>query len=155
MALKSIQTIDDTDRKLISELESDARQSYSELGRKVGLSQPATAERIKNLEGAGIIRGYRVDVDREKLGYRVTAFIRIDSNGEKCHRLQRDVADLPEVLECHRVTGEDSYILKAAAQSLEDLEHLVDRLMAYGAPTTSIVLSSPLAPRNVVPALNS
>lgn len=154
MALKTIQTIDDTDCKLIAELESDARQSFSELGRKVGLSQPATAERIKSLEGAGIIRGYRVDVDREKMGYRVTAFIRIDSFGEKCHRLQRDVAGLPEVLECYRVTGEDSYILKAAVQSMQDLEQLVDRLMAYGAPTTSIVLSTPLAPRNVTPPVS-
>ena len=144
--------MDETDWKLLSELELDARQSFSELGRKVGLSQPATAERIKSLESSGIIRGYRVDVDREKIGYGVTAFIRLNSEGEKCVRLQRDISKLPEVLECHRVTGEGSYILRVALQSVSHLENLIDRLMAFGSPTTSIVLSTTLAPRNVVGA---
>ncbi len=150
MALKTRVTMDQTDWNLIAELDLDARQSFSELGRKVGLSQPATAERIKSLESAGIIRGYRVDVDREKIGYGVTAFIRLNTEGEKCRRLQRDIAKLPEVLECHRITGEGSYILRAALQSVGHLEELIDRLMAFGSPTTSIVLSTTLAPRNVV-----
>jgi Lrp/AsnC family transcriptional regulator, leucine-responsive regulatory protein len=152
LTLKSNRVIDETDWALVAELEADARQSYSELGRKVGLSQPATAERIKNLESAGIIRGYRVDVDRSKIGYPITAFIRMDTDGEKCHRLQRDVSSLPEILECHRVTGEGSYILKAALQSVADLEGLIDRLLQYGASTTSIVLSTTLGPRGVSPA---
>ncbi|MBV8490603.1 MAG: Lrp/AsnC family transcriptional regulator, partial [Candidatus Eremiobacteraeota bacterium] len=141
--------LDETDWKLISELERDARQSFSELGRKIGLSQPATAERIKALESAGVIRGYRVDVDREKLGYTIEAFIRMETEGEKCHGLQRIVERLPEVLECHRVTGDGSYILRAALQSVSHLETLIDRLLPFGSPTTSIVLSTPLAPRNV------
>lgn len=151
MALKTSQTLDETDWKLIAELEHDARQSFSELGRKVGLSQPATAERIKSLESAGIIRGYRVDVDREKLGYPITAFIRLNTDGEKCVGLQRNIAKLPEILECHRVTGEGSYILRAALRSVSQLENLIDRLLAYGSPTTSIVLSTTLAQRNVSP----
>jgi Lrp/AsnC family leucine-responsive transcriptional regulator len=150
--LKSNRVIDETDWQLVAALEEDARQSYSELGRKVGLSQPATAERIKSLESAGIIRGYRVDVDRSKIGYPITAFIRMDTDGEKCRRLQRDVSDLPEILECHRVTGEGSYILKAALQSVSDLENLIDRLLIYGASTTSIVLSTTLGPRGVAPS---
>jgi Lrp/AsnC family transcriptional regulator, leucine-responsive regulatory protein len=151
LALKANRVIDDTDWQLVAELEADARQSYSELGRKVGLSQPATAERIKSLESAGIIRGYRVDVDRSKIGYPITAFIRMNSDGEKCQRLQRDVSSLPEILECHRVTGEGSYILKAALQSVGDLENLIDRLLIYGTSTTSIVLSTTLGPRGIVP----
>ncbi len=150
--MKSNRVIDETDWQLVAALEEDARQSYSELGRKVGLSQPATAERIKSLESAGIIRGYRVDVDRSKIGYPITAFIRMDTDGEKCRRLQRDVSDLPEILECHRVTGEGSYILKAALQSVSDLENLIDRLLIYGASTTSIVLSTTLGPRGVAPS---
>jgi Lrp/AsnC family transcriptional regulator, leucine-responsive regulatory protein len=153
MALKANRTIDQTDWKLISELEVDARQTFSELGRKVGLSQPATAERIKSLESVGIIRGYRVDVDRAKLGYAIEAFIRIESEGDKCHGLQRSIARLPEVLECHRVTGEGSYIIRAALRSVAHLEELIDRLLPFGSPTTSIILSTPLPLRNVGEAL--
>lgn len=145
-------SMDETDWKLIAELELDARQSFSELGRKVGLSQPATAERIKRLESEGIIRGYRVDVDRSKVGYPITAFIRLDTAGEKCGNLQRDIARVPEILECHRVTGEGSYILRAAVGSIAHLETVIDRLLVYGSPTTSIVLSTTLASRNVAGA---
>ena len=149
MALKIDREIDETDWKLLAELEADARQSFSELGRKVGLSQPATAERIKNLEALGIINGYRVEVDRAKLGYPILAFIQMNTDGEKCQGLQRNIAKLPEVLECHRVTGEGSYIIRAALASVARLEELIDRLLPYGSPTTSIVLSTPLALRNV------
>ena len=149
MALKISANIDQTDWKLISELERDARQSFSELGRKVGLSQPATAERVRALESAGIIRGYRVEVDRAKLGYTIDAFIRMETEGDKCHGLQRAVEQFSEVLECHRVTGEGSYIVRAALQSISHLEALIDRLLPFGSPTTSIVLSTPLQMRNV------
>jgi Lrp/AsnC family transcriptional regulator, leucine-responsive regulatory protein len=149
MTLKTARTLDETDWKLISELELDARQSFSELGRKVGLSQPATAERIKALESAGIIRGYRVEVDREKLGYSIEAFIRIETDGDGCNDLQRNISRLPEVLECHRVTGEGSYIVRAAVRSVAHLQELIDRLLPFGSPTTSIVLSTPLPLRNV------
>jgi Lrp/AsnC family leucine-responsive transcriptional regulator len=149
MALKTSRNIDQTDWKLLAELESDARQSFSELGRKVGLSQPATAERVKALESAGVIRGYRVDIDREKLGFAILAFIRMDTEGEKCRGLQRIVAQLPEVLECHRVTGEGSYIIRAALKSIGHLEGLIDRLLPFGSPSTSIVLSTPLPLRSI------
>jgi Lrp/AsnC family leucine-responsive transcriptional regulator len=149
MALRTNRTIDETDWKLLAELESDARQSFSELGRKVGLSQPATAERIKSLESDGIIRGYRVEIDRAKLGFGIEAFIRIESEGEKCHALQRNIAALPEVLECHRVTGEGSYVIRAALRSVAHLEELIDRLLPFGSPTTSIVLSTTLPLRSV------
>lgn len=149
MALKTDRTIDETDWKLLAELELDARQSFSELGRKIGLSQPATAERIKNLESAGIIRGYRVEIDRAKLGYALEAFIRMETDGEKCHGLQRNITQMPEVLECHRLTGEGSYLVRAALHSVAQLEQLIDRLLPFGSPTTSIVLSTPLPLRNV------
>ncbi len=151
--MKMGRSIDQTDWKLICELETDARQSFSELGRKVGLSQPATAERIKSLESTGIIRGYRVEIDRSKLGYAIEAFIRMDTDGEKCSGLQRSISQVPEVLECHRVTGEGSYIIRAALQSVTHLEKLIDRLVPYGSPTTSIVLSTPL-PLRIAGAVN-
>jgi Lrp/AsnC family transcriptional regulator, leucine-responsive regulatory protein len=149
MALKTVRNIDRTDWNLIAELELDARQSFSQLGRKVGLSQPAAAERVKALESAGVIRGYRVDIDREKLGYTITAFIRLETEGDKCYGLQRSVAKLPEVLECHRVTGEGSYLIRAALKSVAHLESLIDRLLPFGSPSTSIVLSTPLPLRGV------
>jgi Lrp/AsnC family transcriptional regulator, leucine-responsive regulatory protein len=149
MALKAVRNVDRTDWNLITELELDARQSFSELGRKVGLSQPAAAERVKALESAGVIRGYRVDIDREKLGYTITAFIRMETEGDKCYGLQRIVAQLPEVLECHRVTGEGSYLIQAALKSVAHLEALIDRLLPFGSPSTSIVLSTPLPLRSI------
>lgn len=149
MSLNPSRTLDEIDWKIIAELERDARIPFSELGRRVGLSQPATADRIKSLESAGIIRGYRVDIDREKLGYPITAIITINSQGEKCHGLQRNLSAMPEVIECHRITGEGSYILRAALRSVAHLEALIDRLLAYGSPTTSLVLSTPLPARSV------
>ena len=99
----------------------------------------------------GIIRGYRVEVDRTKLGYPIRAFIGMNTDGEKCQGLQRNIATLPGVMECHRVTGDGSYIVRAALASVDRLEELIDRLLPYGSPTTSIVLSTPLALRNVSP----
>jgi Lrp/AsnC family leucine-responsive transcriptional regulator len=136
--------LDRTGCRVLSVLTEEARISSHELGRRVSLSAPAAAERVRRLEQAGVITGYRAEVDHRRLGYPVLAFVNLQTNNPRAADLARSI---PEVLECHRITGRDSFILKVVARSVDDLESLLDRLMPYGAPTTSLVLSSPVPPR--------
>jgi Lrp/AsnC family transcriptional regulator, leucine-responsive regulatory protein len=136
--------IDDIARKLLDELQKDARISYAELGRRVGLSPSATAERLRHLEEAGVIRGYRVDIDPASLGLNVVAIIRMVCDGEQYRRFVAFLETCEEVRECHHVTGSDALMIKVTLASIEELEKLVMKFLRYGVPTTSVVLSSPL-----------
>ena len=147
LAFDSEKALDATSWEILRALQEDARLSFSELGRRVGLSPPAVAERVRKLEEAGIIVGYHARVCTEKIGYQFTAFIRMATTSEQCPIVSAFVADLPEVLECHRITGSDSFMLKVIASSVAHLEALIDRLMPYGQLTTSVVLSSPVKNR--------
>ena len=138
--------LDDIGWRLLEELQEDARLSYTELGRRVGLSTPAVMERIHKMEDAGIIMGYRAEVSPEKIGFQVTAFIRIGLKHEVLPRLDSLFKEIPEIVECHRVTGADSLILKVHVTSIAHLETVIQRITPYGMPATSIVLSTP-APR--------
>ena len=151
LAFDSDKALDATSWELLRALQTDARLSFSELGRRVGLSAPAVAERVRKLEEAGVIVGYHARVCPEKIGYALMAFVRMESPSEKCPIVSAFVADLPEVLECHRITGSDSFILKVIVASVAHLEALLDRLMPYGQLTTSVVLSSPVKSRVVEP----
>jgi len=144
--MESTRLLDTLGWKILDELQRDARLSYSELGRRIGLSTPAVRERVTRMEEAGIITGYHALVDPRSVGYAVTAFVRITITGDErtAQRLAATVTDLPEVLECHRCTGDHAFILKIEARSVEHLEKLIDRLTAFGMTSTSIVLSSPL-----------
>lgn len=141
--------LDATGWRILLALEEDARLSYSELGRRVGLSAPAAAERVRRMEDAGIIRGYRLDVGLEALGLAVSALIRLSAPEEKCPGLKAFVVTLPEVLECHHVTGSDSFVLRVAAASVGHLEAVIEALGRWGTPTTSVILSSPVSRRGV------
>jgi Lrp/AsnC family leucine-responsive transcriptional regulator len=152
MALEIEKLLDDTGWQLLHALQQNARLSYSELGQRVGLSSPAVAERIHRMEDAGIISGYHVEINRSKLGYPITAIIRMSTSpGDQCARFATFVQEIPEVLECYRVTGSDSLIMKVMASSVEHLESLIDRLSAHGQLTTSMVLSAPVTRRVVKP----
>jgi Lrp/AsnC family leucine-responsive transcriptional regulator len=141
--------IDMTSYRLLAELQADARLSLAELGRRVGLSSPAVADRLARLERDGVIRGYHADVDPRALGFALSAVIRV----RPAPRQLRPVADLalgtPEVVECHRITGEDCYVLRAHVRDVEHLEEVIDRFALYGQTTTSIVQSSPVPGRGV------
>ena len=142
--------IDDTNRRLLAELEADARVSMAELGRRVGLSAPAVAERVGRLERAGVITGYHAAVDPRALGYALAAIVRIRPNSRQLQRIPLIAADTPEVVECYRITGEDCYFVKLHLRSIDDLEPLLDRFTPYGQTTTSIVHSAPV-PRRPLP----
>jgi Lrp/AsnC family leucine-responsive transcriptional regulator len=143
--------VDGIDWKLLLELQQNARLSFSELGRRVGLTPPAVAERVRRLEEAEVITGYRVDLDTEKLGHTVTAVIRLQIPEGGCARFAPIAPEIPEIHECHRITGGDSYVMKVVVPSIRHLESLLDRLAVHGTTITSIVLSSPVTHRIVEP----
>jgi Lrp/AsnC family transcriptional regulator, leucine-responsive regulatory protein len=147
MALESEKLLDEIGWKILQELQENARLSFAELGRRVGLSIPAVTERVRRMEDAGIITGYHADIDPEKVGLPITAFIRMNIMGDVTPRLTALLKELPEVSECHRGTGGDSFILKVNVSSVHHLEKLIDQLLPFGTTTTSIVLSSPVAKR--------
>jgi Lrp/AsnC family leucine-responsive transcriptional regulator len=144
MAVDSGGLLDDVGMKLLSILQKDARISFAELGRQIGLSPAATAERMRRMEDAGIIRGYRVDIAREALGFGVLAVIRLSCDGPKYRPFLKAVKTMDRIAECHHVAGGDAFILKVVAASVEELERLVEKLLDFGVPTTSVVFSSPV-----------
>ena len=145
--MESTTLLDNYGRKLLGELQLNARLSLAELGRRIGLSPTATAERMKQMEEAGILHGYTVEIDREALGLEVMAFIRMSCGGQHYHRLLEYVQTLDEVRECHHLTGGDDFLLKVTSVSMADLEALIEALLAYGNPVTSLVLSTPVERR--------
>lgn len=134
-------------RKLLHELQLNARLSLAELARRIGLSPTATGERLKQMEEIGILHGYTIDLDREALGLEILAFIRLSCPSPHYHRFLDYVETLEEVRECHHLTGGDDFLLKVTTTSLADLEALIEALLPYGNPVTSLVLSSPVAHR--------
>jgi Lrp/AsnC family leucine-responsive transcriptional regulator len=139
--------IDEIDWKILKELQINARLTFAELGRRVGLTTPAVIERIRKLEDASIITGYRVEIDTAKVGLPITAFIRMSITGVDYSHIIEVVEVSTEVLECHRGTGNDSFIMKVAVADVGHLQTLIDKLTPYGITTTSIVLSSPVKRR--------
>ncbi|WP_329741770.1 Lrp/AsnC family transcriptional regulator [Dyella sp. A6] len=144
--------LDHTDWQLLEALQHDARLGYAELGRKVRLSAPAVAERVKRLEEAGVISGYRATVEPKRLGYAIDAMVRLRCDGGICARIGSIVEDIPEVLDCRRLAGEDSALLHVVAMSIAHLESVLDRLLKIHASvstTTLVVLQTPHANRPI------
>jgi Lrp/AsnC family transcriptional regulator, leucine-responsive regulatory protein len=140
--------LDDTDRKIVGELLSDGRVSLAELGRRVSLSSPAVAERVRRLEQAGVITGYRAEIDPRMLGYQLTAIVRVKPAPGQLPRIPELAAAIPQVGECHRITGEDCFYLKVHLRTIDELSGLLDRFLAHGETTTSIVNASPIPRRD-------
>jgi Lrp/AsnC family leucine-responsive transcriptional regulator len=150
-ALTDAALLDGTGLRLLEELQRDARLSLAELGRRVGLSSPAVAERIKRLEGAGVIRGYHADIDPRRLGYTLGVAIRIRPAPRQLAEVAALARESSEVVECHRVTGDDCYVMTAYVRDVEHLEAIIDEFAAYGQTTTSIMQSSPVPRRALAP----
>ena len=137
------QKIDQFDQKILQLLQQDARISHAEIGRKVYLSQPAVSERIKRLEAAGVIRGYRADISPRALGYQITAMIRISTQQGRPYA--EYVASCPEIIDCYTVTGEDGAVMRVLATDVEHLQRLINELNAFGSTSTAIVLTTHVA----------
>jgi Lrp/AsnC family transcriptional regulator, leucine-responsive regulatory protein len=140
---------DATNLRMLSELQKDARVSQAELGRRVGLSAPAVAERLNRLERDGVITGYRADVDPRALGFALAAVVRMRPAPRQIPKCAEIAQATPEVVECHRVTGEDCFYMKVHVRSVEHLEEVIDRFTPYGQTTTSIIQSSPVPRRGL------
>lgn len=133
-------SLDPTDIAIIEILQEDGRIAVSELGRRIGLSQPAASERLRRLEDRGIVTGYGARIDASALGLGVMAVIRLRTAHEHIRRCLKRFAEMPQVLEVLRLTGEDCFLLKVVVPSPEELEGIVDAIGAFGPVTTSLVL---------------
>ena len=142
-------SLDDTDRRLLAVLQQEARISLAELGRRVGLSAPAVADRVSRLEREEVITGYRAEVDPRRLGLDLTAVIRVRPAPGQLQNVAALSQRVGEVVECRRITGEDCYIATAHVRDVEHLEEIIDRFVALGQTTSSIVQSSPVPLRGV------
>ena len=140
-------TFDETDARLLTELQEDARLSNAELGRRVSLSPPAVAERLRRLERDGVVTGYHAEVDPRALGYTLGAIMRIRPSARQLAKVAELARETPEVVECHRITGEDCFFMKLYVRDIGHLEEVLDRFILYGQTTTSIVQSSPVGRR--------
>ena len=144
--------MDALDYRLVDEVQRDARLSYAELGRRVGLSPPAVAERLRRLEADGVVTGYHATVDPARLGRPVQAVLHIAVDRAHFQRSLAQIQTLDEVLVCYRTTGASSLLMVVAVASMGHLEALIDRLLPFGEPVTQMVLSTPIPHRPVAPA---
>jgi Lrp/AsnC family transcriptional regulator, leucine-responsive regulatory protein len=134
--------MDDVDKKILLELQMNGRKTMTEIGKIVGLTAPAATERVKKLEDRGVIKNYTVSVDPQKLGKIISAYILFDT--ERCKQFVEFCKGQPEIVECHRLAGKYSYLVKIVTSSLDSLEHFIDSTMTYGKSSTLLVLSSPI-----------
>ncbi len=139
--------LDAVNLRLLGELQRNPRLPMAELARRVGMSAPAVSERVQRLERAGVITGYRLEIDPGAIGLSVTAFTRIRPMPGSLPKIAELAAELPQVTECYRITGEDCFLIKLHAPAIDQLEAVLDRFLAYGNTTTSILVSTPVPRR--------
>ena len=148
---KSNPPLDQVDKHILQAIQENARIPYSELGRLVGLTPPAVRNRLQRMEDAGIILGYRAELDPEKLGLPITAFITLTTTPRRYTSVYQTIDGLQEVQECHHLTGEASFIMKVNVGSMRHMEALIEQFSSFGETKTSVVLSSPISGRQINP----
>jgi Lrp/AsnC family leucine-responsive transcriptional regulator len=139
--------LDEVNRRILAALTENPRISTSALSRLVGMSAPAIRERVTRLEDTGVIRGYRVDIDPAAIGLPVAAWVRIRPGPGQLPKVAELARRTPEVSECHRISGEDCFLLKVHVSALEALEDVLDRFLIHGQTTSSLIVSTPVQPR--------
>jgi Lrp/AsnC family transcriptional regulator, leucine-responsive regulatory protein len=144
--------LDVLDHKIVGTLAAEGRMPLAELGRRINLSPPAVAERVRRLEQAGVITGYRAEIDPRALGYPLTAIVRVKPAPGQLRRIAELAAAIPQISECHRITGEDCFYIKVFLRSIDELAALLDRFLLHGETTTSIINASPVSRRDPPPA---
>lgn len=150
VSVPKIMELDSVNRRLLRLLDHDARMSIAQLARSVNMSAPAVRERIQAMETAGVIRGYRVDVDPSALGLTVSAWVRVRPSPGELNNAARLLQRMPEVTEAHRVTGEDCFIVRIVAPTIQAIEALLDRILVHGTTNSAIVVSTVVAPRSIL-----
>ena len=144
--------MDKYDRALLAALLENGRLPFAELARRINLSPPAVADRVARLEAEGVITGYHASVDLAKLGRPIQCLIELRLNDHRGASLLGRLAEIPQIIDCHRITGESCVMLKVAVTCTAELEELIDQLAQYGASKTSLMLSTTLDGR-VHPAM--
>jgi Lrp/AsnC family transcriptional regulator, leucine-responsive regulatory protein len=139
--------LDQRNVELLRLLRADPRMNVSALSRRIGMSAPAVRERIARLEEAGVIRGYRLEIDPRALGFPITVMVRIRPMPGKLPKIVELAQAIKQISECHRITGEDCFIIKLHLRSLDELDAILDRFLVFGQTTTSLLQSSPVPPR--------
>jgi Lrp/AsnC family leucine-responsive transcriptional regulator len=139
--------LDEINLRLLAELQANGRIGMAELGRRVGMSAPAVAERVQRLERAGVITGYRAELDPAALGFPVSAVVRVRPSPGMLQKVREVALETPEVGECYRITGEDCYLMRLHLRSIDELEDILDRFTPWGQTTTSLVQSAPVPRR--------
>jgi Lrp/AsnC family leucine-responsive transcriptional regulator len=143
--------LDAMDARILEILQDDARSTLADIGRRIHMSQPAVAERVKRMEAAGVIAGYHARVNPSALGYGITAFIRVSKRGHDTP-VEVVAAQVPEIVECHSITGDDCSIVKVVAPSVAALETVIVALTRCGVTSTSLILSSSVVRKAIKPA---
>ena len=143
--------MDRIDVKILGKVQDNGRISITELSRHAGLSIPATTDRLRKLEDSGVIEGYGARLNPTKLGYGISAVVGITTFKPAKSKLIAVLTQIPEVVECLHVTGDDSYLIRLYAKSMAEIENIINHINAYGETRTSIVLSVPIERRNLVP----
>ena len=143
--------LDRIGRNILAALQANARTPLSRIGKQVGLSAPAVAERVKKLEQAGIIRGYHARVNLDATGRSIAAFISLTTESRHYPTVKTLAADMPQIAACHHISGGASFILQVHAEDVADLEAVVARLSPFGQTQTAIVLSTPVDKTAVMP----
>lgn len=142
---------DQVDAAILHALQANGRQSIADLARAVNMSHSATAERVRRLEETEVISGYTAQINPERLGYSVLAFVRLRYPSSAYGPLHKLLAEVPDVVEAHHVTGDDCFIMKVVATSMKHLEQISGKIGSLGSVTTSVVYSSALPPRPLLP----
>jgi len=145
--------MDQTDLKILQILQQEGRMAMKNLGKLVGLSSPAVTERVRRLEETGVIRGYRADIDLDKVQQNIKAFITLDIKTEHYRRFMDHLPDNPCILECHHITGNDSMVLRVMVKDMDKLETAIESLKKYGNTRTNIILSTPVENRLILPEI--
>jgi Lrp/AsnC family leucine-responsive transcriptional regulator len=143
--------LDRIGRKILSALQENARMPMRRIGKRVGLSAPAVAERVKKLEEAGVIQGYHARIDPSATGQSVSAFIQLTTETRHYPAVKAMAARSAQIIACHHISGEASFMIHARVVNVSALETLVDRLSPFGSTRTAIVLSTPVDKRDQVP----
>lgn len=140
-------SLDQTDRELLAVLSEDGRIAMSELARRIGLSAPSTAERVRQLEARGVIQGFGVKLDPRALGYTLQAIVRVKPLPGQLHLVEEAIRRIPEFVECDKVTGDDCFVCRLFLKTIEQLDEILSKVAERAETSTAIIKSTPVERR--------